>query len=63
MTDLADPHGHYTAAGNVVIGLGALALLLALFATVVGRGDATPPGLATTGGLFVVVGAILRRRW
>ncbi len=63
MSELADPHGHALAAGNVVAGLGALALVLTLVAAVVGGEAAAPPGLASTGALFVVVGAALRRRW
>ena len=62
MTELAAPDGHATAAGNVVIGLGVLALLLTLLATVVGHQGAAPPGLATTGALFVIVGGVLRRK-
>ncbi|CAN5480728.1 hypothetical protein BH11MYX1_BH11MYX1_23980 [soil metagenome] len=61
MSELADPRGHYIAAGNAVLGLGALALLLALLALVFGA--SSPPGLAQTGGLFVVVGSVLRRSW
>ncbi len=62
MTELAETRGHYIAAGNAVLGLGALALVLTVVAMLAGREAAAPPGLAGTGALFVVVGTALRYR-
>ena len=60
MTELADTRGHYIAAGNAVLGLGVLALVLTIVAMLAGHAAAAPPGLPGTGALFVVVGAALR---
>ena len=61
MTALVESRGHHIAAGNAVLGLGLLALVLTLATMVLGVAGSAPPGLATTGALFVVVGAALRR--